>query len=229
MADNNTKTVSLTDLKESGELEEGVVYFEHQDSDTGKVELTKMEAAKGKDSPAIVDGALYCLLNGSFPSPYTGRTEEYKMLINGLPIDGIGGGSGGGSGVETLVVTGEAGGDPTNPGFTVTNTSMTFDELNDAILDGKPVLCFLYAAMGGSPGFNHHEPIILSHVIGPIAPDDQAPALLEIHGVSSATYRNIGSADTGYKTIISYVELSWDRSDELPTVEMNTYKVVSAH
>ena len=164
------------------------------------------------------------IVKGSITKEYQGNTDNFQLNLNNIPFIG-GGGSGGGSGVETLVVTGEASSNPTNPSFTVTNTSMTFDELEAAILDGKTVLCVVNA-IGSQAGFNQVEPIgILSYEIGPIAHDNPALALFEIRGSSNASYMKIGP--TGDKIAIYYTQLSWHRGYDLPTVNMKTYNVVS--
>jgi hypothetical protein len=173
----------------------------------------------------VEDGKLNGTAVGSVEKEGTGVVDKVKLSFTDVPFEGVGGGSG--SGAETLVVTGEVvGSDPTNPSFTVTNTSMTFDELNDAILDGKPVLCF--CKLINSNGFNRLVPISLSYIIGPIAPDDQTPAFFEIHGVSSIDCMKVGAADTGYKIAINYMQLSWTSSDDLPKLNVLSYRAVSA-
>ena len=156
------------------------------------------------------------IVKGSITKEYQGNTDNFQLNLNNIPFIG-GGGSGGGSGVETLVVTAEGG----DSGFTVTNTSMTFDELEAAILDGKTVLGFIESTSDN--GFRYSTQIDLSYNVGPISPRDKTPALFDINGISNASCDQIGN-----ETSIMYVSLWWDRKDDLPNVRAITYKVVSA-
>lgn len=185
-----------------------IVFGDTGSTKTYDVEVKDLRVKNGKLNGTAV---------GVAQKSFTGRLDQIKLSFTDVPFDGVGGGSG--SGVETLVVTAESG----DSGFTVTNTSMTFDELNEAVLDGKTVLCFFKST--SKNGF-YTTPLDLSFDVATTSPSGKNLTLFGIQGISNASYDQTNNKTN--ITNIMYIELWWDRGDDLPTVRGTTYKVVSA-
>lgn len=203
---------SIDELGAKGKLEEGAIYFEHQNTDTGKLELTKMKSVSpgGVESPLYFeDGMLFGVIQGGFPSPYTGRVEDYKMYINGLPVDGISGGSGGGSNVEIVKITmGDP--DPDDPSLPIPVHSVdkTWSELEAAVKAGKTIIAKCMRTETGKTTRFNDLPFILQTTY-----DDTN--LLYLNG-------EVNTFETGYtdSVLLTHFMLSWDSSDDLPTLSV---------
>lgn len=92
----------------------------------------------------IEDGKLSGTIVGSVIKDYTGRVDDVTLELANVPIDGVGGGAGGGSNVEIVNITLGA----TDPDgyFVVDSCDKTFSELEAAVLAGKMVFACVVAS-----------------------------------------------------------------------------------
>lgn len=178
------------------------VTLRHTDSDTGKIE----EYGFYDDAPLVVeDGCLTGTLSGSFPSPYTGRVENYELLFDGLPIDGIGGGSGS-SNVEVVNIECDL------QAATVTSCDKTFAELEAAVNAGKPVIGFLH-----STGLiKNSRPVLMTLSSNPLG---ELKAF--VGDMNNFIYPGSGSIMN-----LDMVSLVWESTDELPTLSHHVFKIM---
>lgn len=218
----------------SGEFSDAVlppipktVTLRHTDSDTGKIEEYGFYDA----APLVVeDGCLTGTLSGSFPSPYTGRVENYELLFDGLPIDGIGGGSGGESNVEIVkIAIGMP--DPDDPSlpivmsfpkanasglrlFPVLGVDKTFAELEAAVLAGKTIIANCSSTETGKIGTRINATLFI------LQPDYDSTALYSLSG-------ELSGFETGYtdSVLLNNLVLHWDGSGALPTISMKTVEL----
>jgi len=207
---------SIQELGEKGKLEEGAIYFEHQNADTGKLELTKMKSVSpgGVESPLYFeDGMLFGVIQGGLPSPYTGRVEDYKMYINGLPVEGIGGGSGGGSNVEIVKISIAEPKDPSYP-IPVFGVDKTFAELEAAVLAGKTIIANCSKPETGKIGSRISDMLFILQTLY----DDTN--LLYLNG-------ELSSFESGYtdSVLLNHYALKWNSSDALPTISLESIEL----
>lgn len=199
---------------ESGKIDPNstaeVIYGDSGSTKTYDVELKDLRVENGKLNGTAV---------GVAQKSFTGRLDQIKFSFTDVPFDGVGGGSG--SGVTTLVVSGTLiKGEEGSMGVDNVEANMTFAQLEEAVLNHKPVLCILNIlndedGMIMSMQFNgSFEVVDENNAHAPVLDSLNARHLVDIYVTSSA--------DTGTELRLLWANILWTRKDLTPEVTLKT-------
>lgn len=197
---------------ESGKIDPNsiaeVIYGDSGSTKTYDVELKDLRVENGKLNGTAV---------GVAQKSFTGRLDQIKFSFTDVPFDGVGGGSG--SGVTTLVVSGTyTEGEEGSIGVANVEANMTFAQLEEAVLNHKPVLCIFNF-------LNDEEGAIMSMQFNgsfKVVDENNAPFLDRLDVTHLISISAASSSDTGTELRLLWINLLWTRKDLTPRVTLKT-------